>query len=318
MTALESVPRREVTPQARRQHRKQMLTVLAFMSPWILGFLIFTLYPMISSLYFSFTRYDLLGKPKWVGLHNYQFMFTQDVDFWLSVRNTLWIVVVAIPIRVVFAILTAMLLVRANKAIKIYRTMFFLPSIAPAVAASLAFVFLLNPVYGPVNQLLSKLGVANPPLWFQDPNWSKPGLVLLGLWGIGDTMIIFLAGLLDVPRQLYEAADIEGAGGWQKFRYITLPMISPVIFFSVITGIIGSFQYFTEAFVTSSQVGGLGAPEGSLLFYATHLYDQGFQSFRMGYASALAWVLLVVTLIFTLLIFRGSKRFVFYQGGMFR
>ena len=306
------------TPESRRQTRKRYLTVLLFMSPWLLGFLIFTAYPMVSSLYFSFTSYDLLGHPKWIGLRNYQFMFTKDPDFWLSVKNTLWLIVIAIPLRLVVAIATASLLLRAHRGIKVYRTMFFLPSMAPAVAASLAFVYLLNPDYGPINQLLMKLGISNPPLWFQDPSWSKPGLVILGLWGIGDAMIIFLAGLLDVPRQLYEAADLEGSSGWQKFVHITLPMISPVIFFSLITGIIGSFQYFTEAFVTSSQVGGLGAPEGSLLFYATHLYDEGFQQFRMGYASALAWVLLIVTLIFTVIIFRSSKRWVFYQGGMFR
>ena len=305
------------TPESRRQTRKRYVTVLLFMSPWLLGFLIFTAYPMISSLYFSFTSYDLLGQPKWIGLRNYQFMFTKDPDFWLSVKNTLWLIVIAIPLRLAFAIGTAMLLVRASRGIKAYRTMFFLPSMAPAVAASLAFVYLLNPDYGPINQLLMKIGIKNPPLWFQDPAWAKPGLVILGLWGIGDAMIIFLAGLLDVPRQLYEAADLEGASGWQKFVHITLPLISPVIFF-LITGIIGSFQYFTEAFVTSAQVGGLGAPEGSLLFYATHLYDEGFQQFRMGYASALAWVLLIVTLIFTVIIFRSSKRWVFYQGGMFR
>ena len=309
---------RRKTPEARRQRLRRGLTVLLFLSPWIIGFLIFTLYPMVASLYFSFTKYDMLGQPSFIGLRNYQFMFTKDPNFWLSIKNTLWIIVIAIPVRLAFAIGTAMLLIRATRGIKVYRTMFFLPSIAPAVAASLAFVFLLNPEYGPVNRILRGIGIDNPPLWFLDPTWSKPGLVLLGLWGIGDTMIIFLAGLLDVPRQLYEAADIEGAGPWQKFRFITLPMISPVIFFSVVTGIIGSFQYFTEAYVTSSQVGGLGSPEGSLLFYATNLYDEGFQQFRMGYACALAWVLLVVTLIFTLIIFRGSKRFVFYQGGMFR
>lgn len=310
---------RRNTPEARRQRRRHALTVLLFLSPWIIGFLAFTLYPMMASLYFSFTRYNLLGVPQWIGLGNYKFMFTQDPDFWSSIRNTVWMIVIGIPLRLFVAIATATLLVKAVSGMKVYRTLFFLPTMAPAVAASLAFVFLLNPAYGPVNQILRHLGVSDPPLWFQDPSWAKPGLVLLGLWGIGDAMIIFLAGMLDVPRQLYEAADLEGANSWQKFRHITLPMISPVVFFTVITSIIGTFQYFTEAYVTSGQISTIvGAPQGSLLFYATHLYDVGFQNFQMGYASALAWLLLVVTLAFTVLIFKGSKRWVFYQGGMGR
>jgi multiple sugar transport system permease protein len=187
----------------------------------------------------------------------------------------------------------------------------------------LAFVYLLNPAFGPVNQMLRTVGVDDPPLWFFSPSTSKWGLVILGLWGVGDAMIIFLAGLLDVPRHLYEAADIEGAGPWQKFRNVTLPMISPVIFFSLVTGVIWGFQYFTQAYVTATTNAAsktsLGYPEGSLLFYSVYLYQQGFSYFKMGYASALAWVLFVVTMVCTLVLIRTSRRWVHYQsGGMFR
>jgi multiple sugar transport system permease protein len=195
---------------------------------------------------------------------------------------------------------------------------------APPAAAALAFVLIFNPGYGPINQLLQGVGMKNPPLWFYGPESSKWGLVMLGLWGVGDAMIIFLAGLLDVPRQLYEAADIEGATGRQKFRFVTLPMISPVIFFSLVIGVIYGFQLFTQAYVASLAATGssvtdaasnLGAPQGSLLFYSIYLFQQGFQDFRMGYASALAWILFLITMVCTLVIIRGSRRWVHYQGG---
>jgi len=276
---------------------------------------------MLSSLYFSFTKYDLLSTPRWNGLGNYSFMFTRDPTFWKAIKNTLWIIAVGVPTRVVFAIFTATLLTKRRRSVGAYRTMFFLPSIAPAVAATLGFVYLLNPATGPVNHLLGLLHLPKP-LWFFDPTWSKPGLVLLGLWGVGDAMIIFLAGLLSVPAQLYEAADIEGARGWQKFRYITVPMISPVIFFSLVIGVIDGFQYFTQAYVAAAAISGpgqilfVGAPQQSTMFYSVYLYQQGFQNFHMGYASAQAWVLFVVTMICTVVLIRLSRRFVHYQGGV--
>lgn len=281
---------------------------------------------MAASLYFSFTKYDLLSRPIPTGLGNYVFMFTKDPLFWQAIRNTVWIIVFGVPLRIVLAILTALLLTRPRRGAKVYRTIFFLPSMAPPVATALAFVVLLNPATGALNQLLSHAGVRNPPLWFYSPTWSKPALLMLALWGVGDAMIIFLAGLLDVPPQLYEAADIEGANGRQKFFYITLPMISPVIFFSLVIGIIEGFQFFTEAYVTSFTTSGqrsgaasaLGSPEGSLLFYSVYMFQQGFSSFKMGYASALAWVLFVITMICTVIIIKTSSRWVHYQGGAFR
>jgi multiple sugar transport system permease protein len=289
--------------------------ILAFMSPWVIGFVVFYVYPMLASLYFSFTHYDILSQPKWVGLSNYKFMFTSDPQFWQAMRNTLWMIIVAVPLQVAFAIGTATVLTRPKRGKGIYRTIFFLPTMVPVVAATLGFVFLLNPA-GPLDHLLGFLHIPKP-LWFEDPTWAKPGLVMLGLWSIGNTMIIFLAALLDVPKQLYEAADLEGATVWQRFRYITLPMISPVIFFAVITGVIYGFQYFTEGYLASGGGQSLGNPQGSLLFYPSWLYAQGFQFFHMGYASAMAWVLFLITLICTLILIRTSRRWVHYQG-MFR
>lgn len=302
-------------------------TIFVFMAPWIVGFTALILYPTLSSLYFSFTRYSLLSEPVWVGLQNYVFMFTRDPFFWLAMRNTLWVIGVGVPLRIAFAIFTAWLLTRAKLGSRVYRTLYFMPSMAPPAAAALAFVLVFQPAFGPVNQLLRAAGWHDPPLWFYGPTTSKWGLVILGLWGVGDAMIIFLAGMLDVPRQLYEAADIEGASGWQKFRYVTLPMISPVIFFSLVIGVIFGFQLFTQAYVTSVAVTGssvtdvasnIGSPEGSMLFYSVYLYEQGFQAFRMGYASALAWVLFLITMGCTLVLMRTSRRWVHYQAGGFR
>ena len=295
---------------------RRQLVALAFMSPWIIGFSVFYVYPMASSLYFSFTKYDILSQPEWVGLANYRFMFTSDPLFWVAIRNTLWIMAILVPLQVLFGIATATVLTRVKRGLPFYRTVFFLPTMVPLVAAALGFVYLLNPG-GPVNAVLGFLHLPEP-LWFVDPRWTKPGLTLIGLWGIGQVMIIFLASLLDVPRQLYEAAELEGARPWQTFGHVTLPMISPVIFFSVLIGMIQGFQYFTQAFVISKagdQDHEVGFPQDSLLFYTSRLYQQGFEGFHMGYAAALSWVMFVVIMIATLLLIRSSRRWVHYQGG---
>ena len=288
------------------------------MSPWIIGFLAFTVYPMVSSFYFSFTSYDLLSTPHWVGTANYRFMFTKDPLFWTALKNTMWIIIVGLPLRIAVAIATATWLVRPRRAIKTYRTSVFIPTLAPAVAGALAFLYLFNPATGPVNQVLSGIGMSDPPLWLYDAQWAKPTLVLLAIWGVGDAMIIFLAGMLNVPSELYEAADIEGAGRLQRFWHVTLPLISPVIFFSIVIGIIAGFQYFTQAYVVSFWQTGdhaqIGHPQNSLLFYTSRLYQMGFQNFKMGYASAMAWILFLITMICTLLVIRNSRRWVFQQG----
>jgi multiple sugar transport system permease protein len=306
---------------------RRYTTVALFMSPWIIGFSVFILYPALASLYYSFTNYDLLSSPSFVGLDNYRFMFTKDPQFWQAMRNTIWMICVGVPLSMVVALGTAMLLTRPRRGMKAYRTILFLPTMAPPVAAALAFFVIFNPATGPVNQLLSGIGVKNPPLWFYDPFWSKWGLLFLGLWVVGQTMIIYLAGLLDVPRHLYEAADIEGASPWQKFRHVTFPSLSPVLFFTLVIGVIAGFQYFTQAYVASFAVSGqateeasaaVGSPQGSLLFYSIYLYLKGFSDFRMGYASAMAWMLLLLTLACTALLIRSSRHWVHYQAGGFK
>ncbi len=282
------------------------------MSPWLFGMIFFTAYPMISSFYQSFTKFNLIESPEWIGLENFHRMFFEDSDFWQALKNTVWISVVSIPLRIAFAMFAAWVLTKPKRGRNIYRTIFFLPSMVPAVAATMAFTYIFNPAYGPINRMLEAIGIKEPPFWFLDPKWSKWGLILLGLWGIGDTMIIFLAGLLDVPTSLYEAASLEGASAWQSFRYITLPLMTPVIFFSTVTGVIGSFQYFTQAYVASGQVNDYSH---SMYFYATHIYFSAFRAYEMGYASALAWVLLVITLLCTLVILKTQKRWVHYPNG---
>jgi multiple sugar transport system permease protein len=217
---------------------------------------------------------------------------------------------------VLFGIVTATVLTRVRRGLPFYRTVFFLPTMVPLVAAALGFIYLLNPA-GPLNRILHLLHLPEP-LWFVDPRWTKPGLTVIGLWGIGQVMIIFLASLLDVPRQLYEAAELEGARPWQVFRHVTLPMISPVIFFSVLIGMIQGFQYFTQAFVISKagdRTNEVGYPQDSLLFYTSRLYQQGFEGFHMGYAAALSWVMFLVIMACTVAVIRSSRRWVHYQGG---
>jgi multiple sugar transport system permease protein len=296
------------------------------MSPWLVGFSIFVLYPLVMSAYLSFTKYDLLSSPKWVGLANYKYAFTVDPQVWPAVKNTLWFVAVSVPLSVLFAFGIALMLTRARYGGGFFRTVFYLPALAPPVAATLGFVYLLNPVTGPINSGLEKIGLEGP-LWFQSPEWSKPSLVLLALWGIGNTMVIFLAAVLDVPKQLYESAELDGAGPWQRMRWVTLPSVSPVILFSVVLGVIYGLQYFTQAYVAASIASGqasaagegatnLGYPEDSTLFYPVLLYNWGFRYFQMGYASALAMVLLGVALIVTIVIVRNSKRWVHYGGAV--
>ncbi len=325
------IPRRSAQERRRLRRRstlRRYLLVALFLSPWIIGFCVFTGWPMIVSLYWSFTHYDMAGTPHWVGLDNYKFMFgigkvkglsQSDPFYWTAVKNTLWIIVVGVPLRVLFAMLTAMLLTRPRRGKNAYRTLFFMPSMAPRVAAALVFVYLLNPTTGPVNQILNAIPGVDAPLWFYDPTWAKPALVILGLWGIGDAIVIYLAGLLNVPRELYEAIAIEGANAWQRFRNVTLPLITPVIFFTLVMGVIDGFQYFDQAFVASNVASGqtmvLGAPQNALLFYGIWLYEQAFRYFHMGYASAMAWVLFAATMAATAVLLLTSRRWVHYGGG---
>jgi multiple sugar transport system permease protein len=292
------------------------------MSPWLVGFTVFFGYPLVMSAYLSFHHYDLLSPPRWVGLANYRYLFTVDPQVWTAVKNTLWMIGVAVPLQVLFAFGIALMLARARRGVGVLRTIFYLPALAPPVAATLGFVYILNPATGPVNNILGHLGIEGP-LWFQDPAWSKPSLVALGLWGVGNTMVIFLAAVLDVPRQLYESAELDGAGPLQRLRWVTLPSVSPVILFAVVLGVIQGLQYFTQAYVAAGVAAGqasqaadvtavsLGYPLDSTLFYPVLLYQHGFTDFQMGYASAMAMLLLVVSFAVTLVIVVNSRRWVY-------
>jgi multiple sugar transport system permease protein len=312
------------TRAKRRAAWRRRGLVAAFMSPWILGFSVFFAYPLVMSAYLSFTHYDLLSPPRWIGLANYRYLFTTDQTVWPAVKNTLWFIAIAVPLQVLFALGIAIMLSRASRGIGLFRTIFYLPALAPPVAATLGFVYLLNPATGPVNTILGKLGIQGP-LWFDSPQWAKPSLTLLALWGVGNTMIIFLAAVLDVPKHLYESAQLDGAGAFSRLRWVTLPTISPVILFAVVIGVIEGLQYFTQAYVAANVAGGsasysaeaastLGYPEDSTLFYPVLLYQQGFRYFNMGYASAMAMLLLAVSFVVTFVIVRNSRRFVHYQA----
>jgi multiple sugar transport system permease protein len=297
------------------------------MSPWLVGFCVFIGYPLVYSAYLSLHSYDLLSPPRWVGFANYRYLFQEDPEVGTAVRNTLWLIAIAVPLQVMFAFGIAVMLTRAKLGGGIFRTVFYLPALAPPVAAALGFVYLLNPATGPVNIVLDKLGIEGP-LWFNDPGWSKPSLTLLAMWGIGTIMVIFLAAILDVPRHLHESAELDGAGALRRLRYVTLPTISPVILFAVVLGVIQALQYFTQAYVAAaiaagqaSQAGTVstleqGYPEGSTLFYPILLYYHGFRFFNMGYASAMAMLLLAVAFAVTLIIVRNSRRWVHYSGAV--
>jgi len=325
------IPQRSEAERRRVRRRSALRkygVVLLLLSPWIIGFIVFTGGPMVVSFFWSFTHYDMASAPRWIGLENYKFMFgickingvhRADPYFWQSVKNTLFIIVFGVPLRVLFGMLTAMLLTRPKRGVNTYRTLFFMPYMAPKVAAALVFVYLLNPTTGPINQLLNHIPGVTAPLWFYDPTWAKPALLIMGLWGIGDAVVIYLAGLLSVPRELYEAIAIEGANAWQRFRNVTLPLITPVIFFTIVMGVIDGFQYFDQAFVAgnvaSGQTAVLGSPQNALLFYSIYLYQWAFRNFDMGYAAAMAWVLFAATMVATAMLLLTSRRWVHYGGG---
>jgi multiple sugar transport system permease protein len=288
-----------------------------FAMPWIIGFLLFTVGPMLFSLYTSFTKYNIIADPKWIGLENYQDLFTNDPLFYKSLSNTFWMVIVKTPLVLFTAISLAMLLNSDIPGGKFFRTVIYLPNVLSGIAAIFLWQFILAP-NGLFNSALETFGIRGPG-WFVDPDWTKPGMVVMGLWWIGGNVLIFLAGLKGIPKELYEAAEIDGADGWQKTRYITLPLLSPTIFFEVITGIIGTFQIFTTAFILigtkNAAVGELGQ---SMLFYVLYLYDRAFGKigqggFQMGYASAMAWVLFIIILAITAIQLWLAKRWVHYE-----
>jgi multiple sugar transport system permease protein len=281
---------------------------LLFISPWLIGFLCFTLFPFVASLYFSFCDYDILSPPHWIGLANYRELVTDDPYFTKALANTLYYTLFAVPLGILFSVGIALLLNMKVVAVPVYRTVYYLPSIVPVVATSVLWMWLLNPQYGLVNAALGALHLPEPG-WISDPSWSKPSLVLMSLWGVGSSIVIYLAGLQDVPAELYEAAEIDGAGPWQRVRFVTLPLLSPVIFFNLVMGLIGSMQYFTQAYVMTQ-----GGPVDSTLFYSLYLFRRAFTYLDMGYASAMAWLLFVLIMFLTVFTFKTASRWVHYAG----
>lgn len=289
--------------------RHNLRVGLLFISPWILGFLVFTVYPVVASLFFSFCDYDVLSEPVWVGAMNYRDMAV-DAVFWKSLVNTLLFSVMALPLGMILALLLAILLNQPVRCRGAFRAIFFLPSLVPMVAGAMVWLWILNGKLGLLNQFLGTLGITHPPQWLSDPLWTKPSLVLMGLWGVGNSVVIYLASLQDVPQSLYEAAEIDGASAWMRLRHVTLPMISPVIYFNLIMGIIGTLQTFASAYVMFNG----GGPNRSALFYAVYLYQNAFEFRQMGYACAMAWILFLLILGLTWLATRMTQKHVFYSG----
>lgn len=287
--------------------RTTMLFYL-FISPWLLGFFIFTAGPMIYSLFMSLTDFSGIGSAKFVGMQNYVKMFTGDPLFWKSLWNTFVYTIFGVPLGLIVGYLLALLLNSKVKGLGIWRTIFYLPSLVPAVASSLLWLLIFQPDFGIANAILefAKLPTSN---WLVSETMAKPTLIIMSLWGAGGGMIIYLAGLQQVPTSMYEAAELDGAGPLRKFFTITIPMTSNVIFFNLIMGLIGSFQVFTQAYVVSS---GTGGPNNATLFYVLYLYNNAFSYFKMGYASALAWILFIIILIVTVIQFKFLGKKVYY------
>ncbi len=288
----------------------------AFIAPWLAGFVVFTLGPMVVSFGASFSSWTMLSPPTWVGAENYQRMVSDDPLFTASLLNTAYYAAVSVPLGTVLALLLALLLHRRLPGMGMFRTVFFLPSITNLVAVSILWIWIFNPEYGLLNGALRLVGLG-APLWLQSETWAKPALILMSLWSVGGSMVIFLAALQGVPPELYEAAALDGAGPMHRFFAITIPMISPAIFFSVVVGLIGGFQVFTQAFVMTgtAQPGTEGGPNNATLFVVLYLYKKAFQEFKIGYASALAWVVFFLILVFTQLQRRFARKWVYYESG---
>ncbi len=300
--------KRSLFAPLRGMRRHDTFWFYLFASPWILGFLIFSLGPMVASLVLSLTNYSVLMPTRFLGPQNY-FAMAQDDLLRISIVNTTYYALLAVPVgEIVALILAIMLNSRKLRGRSFLRAAFYVPSIMPIVALSILWIWLLQPRFGLVNTFIGLFGVRGPN-WLGDPDWSKLGLILMSLLGVGANMVILLAALQDVPAHLYEAAMLDGANGWSKFWHVTLPMISPAIFFTLIIGFINSFQVFTQSYVMTG-----GGPADSTLFYVLHLYRNAFEQFKMGYSSAMAWLLFLVIVGLTFIQFKLSSRWVYYGG----
>lgn len=294
------------------QAKKEALWGLLFVSPFIIGFLVFMLGPMIFSFIGSFTNYNLTSRMDFIGLGNFKRMFTSDELFWKSLSNTAYYVVFNVPLSAAGGILLALLLNRRIQGISIFRTIFYLPVILSGVAVYVLWMQILSPSTGLVNTILAFMGIKGPA-WLFDPNWTKPALILMRLWSVGGAMLLYLATLQNIPKQLYESVEIDGGNTFQKFKNITLPLITPIIFYDIVTSTIGSFQIFQEAYVMTES--GSAGPANSLLFYNFHMWNKAFVAYDMGYAMAMSMVLFVIVLVLTFINLKLAPRWVYYSGG---
>jgi multiple sugar transport system permease protein len=307
-SALTDAQARRSSPSARR--RQQTRAGLLFVMPWIVGFLAFFAYPFFATIYYSFTDFNGVGHAKLIGFTNYVNLF-HDPLFKTSLFNTFYYTAIELPLSTVAALGLALLLNMRVKGMAVYRTIFYIPSIVPLVASCMIFVWIFNPASGIVNDLLTGAHIPAPN-WFFSIAWSKPSFILLGLWGLGQPMVIYLAGLQGVPKDMYEVAALDGAGPWRRLRYITLPMISPIILFNVILQLVICISYFTQAQVIESS--DIGGPGTSTWFYVQYLYQQAFQFLKLGYSSAMAFFLFLISGIIMVLLFRSSSRWVYYAN----
>lgn len=310
-------------PRSSVQNRRHTLNGILFCLPAIVGLIGLTLYPLVASLYYSFCSYSALRPPKWIGTANYGIIWRDLTHHGLlfeAAYNTAYYALFAVPVGIATAFLLALLLNQKVKGLAFFRTLFYVPSVVPIVASSVLWLWMLNPQHGLVNIVLQKsglqslfawLGVKTPIGWISDPVWSKPALILMAAWGVGNATVIFLAGLQGVPVEYYEAAELDGATSWQRTRHVTIPMISPQILFMLIMGIIGATQYFTQAWIISN---GTGGPANSTMMYPMYLFQNGFQFFKMGYACAMAWLLFVAVVGMTAILFKTTARYVYYGG----
>jgi multiple sugar transport system permease protein len=306
-------------PLLSRQLRRDLRAYL-FLSPWLIGLLVFTAYPVLASFYFSMTKYNILTPPRWVGTDNFVKLFADDPLFWKAVGNTTYYTLISVPLGLLVALALALLLNQRRGGIGLYRTAFYLPSLVPTVVITMIWSVMLDPRLGLVNSALGAIGLPGPG-WLRSAAWSKPALILMSLWsGSGSAMLIFLAGLKDVPASLLDAAMIDGANRWQRLRHVVLPLLTPTIFFNLVIGIINSFQVFVIAFIATSASGIAGSgtggagPLNSLLMYMVLLYRNAFRYFDLGYASAMALVMFIVLVSLTLIVVRSSDYWVHYES----
>jgi multiple sugar transport system permease protein len=291
-----------------KREKRDFLKGMAFISPWVVGFCVFTAAPIALSLYFSFCDYSLVQKPVFRGTENYR-LLAGDPLFWKSLGNTFYYASLALPLSLIVALTIAMLLNTKIRGQSVYRTLVFLPSLVPIVASAMIWLWLFNAKLGLLNWILRSIGIDNPPGWLSDTRWAMPSIVVTSLWGVGQTVVIYLAGLQDVPVELYEAAEIDGAGPVRKIFHVTLPMLSPVIFFNLIIGMIGAIRIFEQPYIITQ-----GGPARSTYTFTMYLVDNAFTYLRMGYASAMAWVQLLLILVLTALAFWSGKHWVHVQG----